>query len=227
MEVGVNESFGRRLRAERERQGVSLASIAARSKISIALLEALERNDVSRWPVGIYRRSFIRFYANAVGMNGDAVVREFLALFPDPAEPPNDEPVLEPVEPVAGLRLTLGPERWTPFAAGFLVRPGRRWAAAAFDVGAVLVLAGALFAIFGKFWLPLGLSALCYQLGGILLLGNTPGVFLFGRRRATQPRTEHVKRSRRRSKRSRWARWAMKPQVSPNGITQEREMQRT
>ena len=216
----MSESFGRRLRAERERRGISLDSIAARSKISVALLEGLERNDVSRWPVGIYRRSFVKFYASAIGMDADSIVREFLALFPDPADPPTAAPASDPAAEAAGLRLTLA-DTWSPFAGGFLLRPNRRWAAAACDFVTVLALAGALFMITGQFWLPLALSAICYQLGGILVLGNTPGVFLFGRPRIPWPRAERAERPR--SKRTRWA---IKAPV-PSGITHERGMQRT
>jgi transcriptional regulator with XRE-family HTH domain len=223
--VGVSESFGRRLRAERERQGISLASIAARSKIAVGYLEGLERNDVSRWPVGIYRRSFIRFYANALGMNADSVVREFLTLFPDPTEPPSASPIEPPAE-AGGLRLTLAPETWAPFSGGFLVRPNRRWAAAACDGTTVLAVATALFAISGQFWLPLALCAICYQLGGILILGNTPGVFLFGAPVVPQPQMEPAEESAPRSKRTRWAGLAVEPEV-PSGINQERGMQRT
>lgn len=213
----MSESFGRRLRAERERQGISLASIAARSKISVGLLEALERNDVSRWPVGIYRRSFMRFYANAIGMDADSVVREFLALFPDPAEPPTAAPPDDPAAQAAGLRLTLATDE-SPFGGGFPFR--RRWAAAVCDAGTVLLLAVTLFAISGQFWLPLGLSAMCYQLAGILMLGNTPGMFLFGTPAAPRPHVERVER--RRASRTTWA---IEPPVS-SGIN-EQGMQRT
>ncbi len=215
----MSESFGRRLRAERERQGISLASIAARSKISVSLLEGLERNDVSRWPVGIYRRSFMRFYANAVGMDADLVVREFLALFPDPAEPPAAAPPGDPAAQAAGLRLTLAADTWSPLTPGSLF--GRRWAAAACDGGAVLVLAVALFTISGQFWLPLALSAMCYQLAGILMLGNSPGMFLFGASAAQRPQAEREGRSR-----SNRTEWALEPPVS-SGISQQRGMQRT
>ena len=44
--------FGGKLRLERERRGISLRQIAASTKISIAALEALERNDVSKLPGG-------------------------------------------------------------------------------------------------------------------------------------------------------------------------------
>jgi len=55
-----DDSFCGRLRRERERRQIALASIAANTKISAGLFEGLERGDVSRWPGGIYRRSFIR-----------------------------------------------------------------------------------------------------------------------------------------------------------------------
>jgi cytoskeletal protein RodZ len=85
-------TFGPRLRQERERRQISLASIAANTKISRSLLEALERDDVSRWPTGIFRRSFVRSYAQAIGLDPDEVVREFLERFPDPAAAPAPAP---------------------------------------------------------------------------------------------------------------------------------------
>src|SRR3954466_9948073 len=77
-------TFGPRLRQERERRQISLKSIAENTKISRSLLEALERDDVSRWPTGIFRRSFVRAYAKAIGLDPDEVVREFGERFPDP-----------------------------------------------------------------------------------------------------------------------------------------------
>jgi transcriptional regulator with XRE-family HTH domain len=79
-------SFGSRLRYERERRQIALKSIAESTKISIALLEGLERDDVSRWPSGIFRKSFIRSYAEAIGLKADPIVREFVELHPDPLE---------------------------------------------------------------------------------------------------------------------------------------------
>ena len=73
-------SFGSRLRYERERRQIALKSIAESTKISIALLEGLERDDVSRWPSGIFRKSFIRSYAEAIGLKADPIVREFVEL---------------------------------------------------------------------------------------------------------------------------------------------------
>ena len=62
-ELLLPDSLGARLRAERLRRNVSIASIAESTKILGALLEGLEHDDVSRWPSGLYRRAFIRAYA--------------------------------------------------------------------------------------------------------------------------------------------------------------------
>jgi GAF domain-containing protein len=80
------ESFGARLRQRRERQQIALTTIAEQTKIKLSLLEELERDDVSHWPSGIFRRAFIRAYAHAIGLEPDAVVREFLELHADPIE---------------------------------------------------------------------------------------------------------------------------------------------
>jgi cytoskeletal protein RodZ len=80
------DSFGRWLRRERERRQIDLKSIAEGTKIGLPLLEGLERDDVSRWPSGIFRKSFIRSYAAAIGLDPDTVAREFVELYPDPHE---------------------------------------------------------------------------------------------------------------------------------------------
>ena len=74
--------FGATLRAARERQGISLRQIAASTKISVVALEALEANDVSCLPGGIFTRSFVRLFASAVGLDPENTVREFMAEFP-------------------------------------------------------------------------------------------------------------------------------------------------
>jgi transcriptional regulator with XRE-family HTH domain len=82
----MSSSLGTRLRETRERKGVSLTAIAERTKISFALLEGLERDDVSRWPGGIFRRAWVRAYAQSIGLEPEPIVREFVDLYPDPVE---------------------------------------------------------------------------------------------------------------------------------------------
>jgi len=74
--------FGGKLRAARERRGLSLRQIANATKISIITLEALERNDIARLPGGIFSRAFVRSYAAEVGLDPEATIEEFMGQFP-------------------------------------------------------------------------------------------------------------------------------------------------
>ena len=76
-------AFGSRLRTQRERRGVTLESIVDSTKIKHSLLEALERGDASQWPRGLFRRAYIRDYACAIGLPAEALVAEFVKLFPE------------------------------------------------------------------------------------------------------------------------------------------------
>jgi cytoskeletal protein RodZ len=80
------DSLGARLRRQREDRQIDLISISHQTKIKLALLEALERDDVSQWPSGIFRRAYIRAYAHIIGLDPDVVVREFLEVHPDPGD---------------------------------------------------------------------------------------------------------------------------------------------
>jgi transcriptional regulator with XRE-family HTH domain len=80
------ESFGARLRRTREEQHIALLTIAQQTKIKMSLLEGLERDDVSHWPSGIFRRAYIRAYAQAIGLDPDAVLSDFLKVHPEPEE---------------------------------------------------------------------------------------------------------------------------------------------
>jgi len=76
------------LRAAREKRGVTLRHISTVTKISVAALEALERNDISRLPGGIFSRSFVRSYALEVGLDPDDTIEQFVAQFPEAAPAP-------------------------------------------------------------------------------------------------------------------------------------------
>ena len=75
--------FGTFLRQAREQRGVSLQDLAVTTKISARVLEALERNDPSKLPGGIFSRSFVRAYAREVGVDPDVAVANFVSAFPD------------------------------------------------------------------------------------------------------------------------------------------------
>jgi cytoskeletal protein RodZ len=81
-ETTVTE-FGARLKQARLARGVSLAQIASVTKISVRSLEAVERNDFSRLPGGIYTRAFVRAYADEVGLDPEVALKHFLSQCPD------------------------------------------------------------------------------------------------------------------------------------------------
>jgi cytoskeletal protein RodZ len=89
-----------RLRTAREQAGLTLDTVAARTKISREMLGALERGDVSRLPGGFYARAFVRTYAREVGLPPDELADAFArehAPAPAPAVRVQDLP------PVRGI----------------------------------------------------------------------------------------------------------------------------
>jgi transcriptional regulator with XRE-family HTH domain len=84
-DAGQREDLGSALREARESRGLSLAQITKITKIPTAVLEALERNDGSALPAGIFSRAFVRGFAAAVGLDPEAALREFLLQYPSAA----------------------------------------------------------------------------------------------------------------------------------------------
>lgn len=80
--------FGPLLRHAREKRGMSLQQVAATTKISARVLDALERNDPSKLPGGIFSRAFVRAYAKEVGLDPEETVARFVAAFPPEVEEP-------------------------------------------------------------------------------------------------------------------------------------------
>jgi cytoskeleton protein RodZ len=75
--------FGTFLRRAREQRGISLHQVSVTTKISARVLDALERNDPSKLPGGIFSRAFVRSYAREVGLEPELAVANFVAAFPD------------------------------------------------------------------------------------------------------------------------------------------------
>lgn len=96
----MSDSFGARLRQQREKRGIALAAIAKQTRIKESLLDALERDDLSQWPSGLYRRAFFRAYVAAIALDPDTAFAEFQAAHPEPPE----------VDVVAAMAATLGRE---------------------------------------------------------------------------------------------------------------------
>jgi len=78
----------------RKKRGISLAAIAAATKISSRYLEAIENGRFDRLPGDVYARSYIRQYAKAIDYEVDALLQEYLSTLPreaPAAAPPADQ----------------------------------------------------------------------------------------------------------------------------------------
>jgi transcriptional regulator with XRE-family HTH domain len=185
-DLPIIEDLGAWLRRERERAGVTLETIATRTKVARPLLEGLERNDVARWPNGIFRRAFVRGYASQIGLDPDYAVALFIRAFDGPQA---SSPALAraTARAAAGavssgraepsLRLTLAPEvsRWQEALA--------RLGAAMTDLMAPITLAlpSGLLGGLSLFWIVLAVVGVLYLTVGTLVLGTTPGLWMMQR----------------------------------------------
>jgi len=86
-------SFGERLKRERELREVTLEEITAATRIGSRFLEALENEEWSKLPGGVFNRGFVRSVARYLGLNEEALLGEYdlahgtqLASVPPPPE---------------------------------------------------------------------------------------------------------------------------------------------
>ena len=87
-QISSLEDFGACLRERRKEVGISLQQISAITKISVSTLEALENNNISGLPGGIFSRAVVRSYASEVGLDQEDTLHIFLEKFPSEAEIP-------------------------------------------------------------------------------------------------------------------------------------------
>lgn len=181
------ETFGPRLRSERERRGISLETIASVTKVGAELWEGLERNDFSRWPSGIFARAFVRDYARAVGLDADDVIDEFCRLFPQGDR--RAERVITAQGELIGHSVSLdgsmvpptGDRRASARVRADLVRARRirlapRAVAATVDTGGALLIAtGVSIVLNTGFWTTAGVVGFVYDGLSTVALGTTPG----------------------------------------------------
>ncbi len=77
MDDVITGDIGGRLRRAREKRGLSLQDVAGRTKLSIGVLRAIERNDFESLPVGIYRKGYLRSFAGEVGLDPTEIAAEY------------------------------------------------------------------------------------------------------------------------------------------------------
>jgi len=133
--VSDRRAFGERLKRRRERAGVTLAKISQNTKVPVALFTGLEAGDCSRWPTGLFARAYIRGYAEAIGLNGDETVEEFLSAFGAIGHADGVENPPLPAPPTPPLRLALVEEPPDPAA----IRRRAGLAATELLIGALIV----------------------------------------------------------------------------------------
>ena len=181
------DTFGPRLRSERERRGISLETLASVTKVGVDIWEGLERNDFSRWPTGIFARAFVRDYAKAIGLDADEVVDEFCRLFPIGDR--RSERLIKAQGALIGHRVTLDgsmiPLSGDRRASGRIeqeqararrIRLAPRAVAAGIDTGvAMFVAAGVAMTLGTGFWTTAAAVGLAYYGASTIALGTTPG----------------------------------------------------
>ena len=73
------ETFGARLKREREQRKITLDEIALSTKIGTRFLTALEEEQFDQLPGGIFNKGFVKAYARHLGINEDQAVADYVA----------------------------------------------------------------------------------------------------------------------------------------------------
>jgi hypothetical protein len=139
-------------------------------------LEGLEGDDISRWPGGIFRRAFVRAYAESVGLDADAVFRRFEQQH----KLVNGEPQASDgnfSSPEVQVLAQVGTPRGASSGNGASFPLRTRYLGTAADLTVAAVLAfGSAAAGSRLLWPVLMIAA--YYAAGILLTGTSPMVAL-------------------------------------------------
>jgi hypothetical protein len=142
--------FCRQLKAARQKSGVTLEAIAASTKVRRSLFVDLERNELSRWPKGVYRRAYLREYLRAIDLDDESMVDEFTRLFPDDED---EKAILHSERPAPALKMTLADDRVESFerlrarvvtAIMDVMMVGTAWATIAWVSGADISTVGVI-----------------------------------------------------------------------------------
>src|SRR5258708_5501743 len=70
-------NFGERLKRERELREVSPNEVVVATRISLRFLEALENEDWEKLPGGIFNRGFVRAIARYLGLDEESLLAEY------------------------------------------------------------------------------------------------------------------------------------------------------
>jgi cytoskeletal protein RodZ len=155
-------TLGEELRHRREQQGITLADIAEATRIGTRFLKAIETDNFSILPGGIFTRSFIRAYAKHVHMNEDEAIglylqqvaepnveQQELQTTPIPLGAPAEKIKKQPAPPIVAKQPVRAAEpsgRFEPVA--FRQSPARtNWPTIVISAGIVIFIALIVFAL--------------------------------------------------------------------------------
>ncbi len=92
------------LRKERERAGRTLEEVSTQTKIRLSYLQAIENDRLDTIPGGFFSRSFVRQYAQSLGVDLGEVERLLEVVTVPPTDTVPVEKIYEDYRPTAGLQ---------------------------------------------------------------------------------------------------------------------------
>ena len=113
-------TVGEQLKAERERQELSLSDLAAKTRVPMRHLDAIEKSDFGALPGTTYTLGFARSYANAVGMDAAKVNADLRAEMAQGGHEGYQAPT-QNYEPADPSRVPSRKLAWTAAAVGIIV----------------------------------------------------------------------------------------------------------
>jgi cytoskeletal protein RodZ len=102
--------IGAELRAAREAKGLSIRTVAERTRVQPRMLAAIELNNVAAIPPRPFGRGFVRAFAKEVDLDPDRIVTSYFSQFPS-------TPIPNPPVPKRHIEsadeITRPPSQWT------------------------------------------------------------------------------------------------------------------
>ena len=127
----LSDDIGGRLRRAREQRCWSLPDVAKRTKLSIDVLQAIERNDFASLPGGMFRKAYVRMLAVEVGLDPNEIAADYCMQFAPPIEPAVedrqrgvDKKLIAQLAPSSRRSFVTVEALVGAAAAWFLLRPG-------------------------------------------------------------------------------------------------------
>ncbi len=96
----VPRSVGEQLAAERARQNLELSDVAARTRIPLRHLEAIESGNHGGLPALPYSAGFVKSYATMLGLDGQTISRAFREQVGEERRAHFEPEAYEPVDPM-------------------------------------------------------------------------------------------------------------------------------